>query len=40
MATKKDDFPKRTDERDRSLALDYFIIAPEFDVDYYLKIKM
>lgn len=29
-----------TDERDRSLALDYFIIAPEFDVDYYLKMKM
>jgi hypothetical protein len=26
-----------TDERDRSLALDYFIIAPEFDVDYYLS---
>ena len=25
------------DERDRSLALDYFIIAPEFDVDYYLS---
>ncbi|MGB6177408.1 MAG: rhamnan synthesis F family protein [Methylocella sp.] len=25
------------DERDRSLALDYFIIAPEFDVNYYLS---
>jgi hypothetical protein len=25
------------DERDRGLALDYFIIAPEFDVSYYLS---
>src|ERR1700730_11566249 len=25
------------DERDRSLALDYFVIAPEFDVSYYLS---
>jgi hypothetical protein len=25
------------DERDRSLALDYFVIAPEFDVNYYLS---
>jgi len=25
------------DDRDRSLALDYFIIAPEFDVNYYLS---
>jgi O-antigen biosynthesis protein len=25
------------DERDRNLALDYFVIAPEFDVNYYLS---
>src|ERR1019366_2545585 len=29
--------PKTDDERERELAIDYLVIAPEFDVDFYLS---